>query len=67
MEIFLLKNNDTLYGTGQTGIHTFYETSAGKSKQLRSTARFTHLWLLENNNWKLKRVLSYDHKVSDAK
>ena len=25
-------------------------------------ADFTHVWILENNKWKLKRVLSYNHK-----
>lgn len=67
MEIFLLKNNDSLYGVVQTGMHTFYETPSGQSKQLRSIARFTHLWVLENSNWKLKRVLSYDHQVPEVK
>lgn len=67
MEIFLLKNNDSLYGVVQTGMHTFYEKPSGQSKQLRSTARFTHLWVLEKSNWKLKRVLSYDHQVPEVK
>ncbi len=66
LEIYLLKNKDVLYGAVQTGKHVFYETPPGKEKQLTSTARFTHLWLLENGNWKLKRVLSYFHQTPEA-
>ncbi|MFN8711448.1 MAG: nuclear transport factor 2 family protein [Bacteroidota bacterium] len=66
LEIYLMKNNDVLYGAIQTGKHVFYETPPRKEKQLTSTARFTHLWLLENGNWKLKRVLSYFHQTPEA-
>jgi Domain of unknown function (DUF4440) len=66
LEIYLMKNNDVLYGAIQSGKHVFYETPPGKEKQLTSTARFTHLWLLENGNWKLKRVLSYFHQTPEA-
>jgi hypothetical protein len=32
---------------------------------MTSKASFTHLWLLEQNTWKLRRVLSYDHQPAD--
>lgn len=51
LEVFPLYNNGNLYGALQRGKHRFYET----------TARFTHLWLLEGSEWKLARVLSFDH------
>ncbi|MEM9672966.1 MAG: nuclear transport factor 2 family protein [Bacteroidota bacterium] len=51
LEVFPLYNNGTLYGAIQRGRHQFYET----------TARFTHLWLLESDEWKIARVLSFDH------
>jgi hypothetical protein len=66
LEIYLMKNNGVLYGVVQSGKHIFYETPPGKEKHLTSTAYFTHLWLLENGNWKLKRVLSYNHQVPEA-
>lgn len=62
LDIFLMKENDQLYGAVQTGRHLFYEKKSGK-KELTSTARFTHLWILEKDKWKLKRVISYFHQV----
>lgn len=67
-EIYPLYKKGVLYGAIQTGIHRFYETSAAKNEPLLKknevlgdTARFTHVWILENGIWKLKRSLSYDH------
>lgn len=71
-EIFPLYKNGVLYGAIQNGVHQFYETNAQKGKpllkeneRLVGVARFTHVWVLENNNWKLKRILSYDHLPSN--
>jgi hypothetical protein len=61
LEVFELKNNNVVYGAIQKGIHKFYEKQVGKDETSGSTARFTHLWLLVNNEWKLSRSLSYDH------
>ncbi|WP_029270554.1 serine hydrolase [Flavobacterium sp. KJJ] len=68
-EIYPLYKKGVLYGAVQIGIHQFYEKSAQKNESLAnakenfgSTARFTHVWLLENGVWKLKRSLSYDHQ-----
>lgn len=52
LEVFPLYKGRELYGAIQKGIHFFGLTQA----------RFTHLWLLEKEEWKLSRVLSYDHK-----
>ncbi|MFZ4544068.1 MAG: serine hydrolase [Saprospiraceae bacterium] len=65
-EIFPLYKNKTLYGAIQSGLHRFYETNAGKKETFASSARFTHVWILEKGVWKLKRSLSYDHKNSDV-
>lgn len=62
LEVFPLNNNGVLYGAIQTGRHNFYAKEKDKPEYLTSTAVFTHLWLLENGNWKLKRVLSYSHQ-----
>lgn len=61
LEVFALKKNNEVYGVIQHGIHRFYEKSVGKPETTGNIARFTHLWLLENNEWKLARSLSYDH------
>lgn len=63
LEVHLLKNNGQLYGAIQKGNHSFYGEEAGKPKYLTSTAKFTHVWILEEGKWMLKRVLSYDHKT----
>lgn len=62
LEVFLMRDNGKIYGALQKGIHHFYGQKGDNPKYLTSSAKFTHLWLLENNEWKLSRVLSYDHK-----
>ena len=44
------------------GMHEFYIKEKGKEDVLTGKARFTHVYLLENNQWILKEVLSYDHQ-----
>jgi len=61
LEVFILKNKGEVYGAIQKGIHKFYEKEVDKKERAGSKAKFTHLWLLENNEWKISRVLSYDH------
>jgi len=61
LEVFALYNGSELYGALQKGVHRFFEKPKGKPEIPGSTARFTHLWLLEDGQWRLKRVLSYDH------
>lgn len=61
-EIFPLYKKGKLYGAIQHGEHRFYENMKGKPEQFASTARFTHVWLLENGVWKLNKSLSYDHQ-----
>lgn len=62
-EVYPLYKGDVLYGAIQHGRHKFYETMAGKKEQFGSTAKFTHVWLLENGVWKLVKSLSYDHQT----
>jgi len=62
LEVFPLYNRDTLYGAIQNGTHRFFAIEKDGTKYLTSTARFSHLWLLENGQWKFSRGLSFDHK-----
>ena len=62
LEVFPLYTSGKIYGAIQTGVHHFYIREKDKKDLWTSTARFTHLWILENENWKLTEVLSYDHQ-----
>ncbi len=63
IEIYPLYTNGVLYGAIQNGIHRFYALEVGSELYLTSVAKFCHLWLLENDEWKLSNSLSYDHKA----
>ena len=66
LEVFTLYNNGKLYGAIQMGEHQFFEKNLDhpeKPEKAGSIAKFTNLWILDNNKWKLKRILSYDHKM----
>lgn len=65
-EIYPLSKNGVLYGALQIGIHQFFEPVPGGKDKFGSTARFTHLWILENGAWKLRRSLSYDHQEANT-
>lgn len=60
-QVFPLYENGELYGAIQYGEHRFYEKMEGQAEQYASTARFTHVWIIEDGKWKLKSGLSYDH------
>ena len=61
LSVYEMQNNNKRYGAIQKGKHRFQQKIEGKMKTV-GIADFTHLWILENNSWKLKRVLSYNHK-----
>lgn len=64
LSAFPMYNNGELYGALQTGFHRFYALYPNSPElELTSEARFSHLWLKEDNQWKLARVISYDHIV----
>lgn len=63
LEVFPLYDKGVLYGALQNGVHEFYIKESGKDLYLTSTAKFSHLWIKETDNWMLKRVLSYDHQT----
>lgn len=63
LEVYPLYNNGIIYGAIQQGVHQFYEKPKGRPETTGSIAKFTHLWLLKNEQWVLKRILSYDHRM----
>ena len=62
-EIYALYNKGNLYGAIQEGVHQFFEKQLNKPEQFGSSAKFTHVWLIENGEWKLTKSLSYEHQV----
>lgn len=66
LKVFPLRQNGVLYGALQMGEHEFYIREDGKSDRHTSTAKFTHVWMLEGEAWTLSRVLSYDHQSPSA-
>ncbi|MBI3133822.1 MAG: class A beta-lactamase-related serine hydrolase [Bacteroidetes bacterium] len=62
MEVYPLEKNGVLYGAIQNGTHNFYAIVDDQPEYLTSTAKFTHVWIIENGNWKLAKGLSYDHQ-----
>jgi len=62
MEVFPLYNNGDLYGAIQNGVHEFYIKEAHKELYITGIAKFSHVFILQDSKWQLKRVLSYDHR-----
>lgn len=63
IEIFPLYNNNVLYGAIQNGRHLFYE----KNSEGSGIAKFSNVWVVENNVWKLSSSLSFDHQAKQKK
>ncbi len=63
LEVYPLEKNGVLYGAIQSGTHRFYAHEKDGRDYFTSKAKFTHVWLLEGNSWKLSRGLSYDHQT----
>ncbi|MEH7889436.1 serine hydrolase [Elizabethkingia meningoseptica] len=62
-EIYPMYKDGKLYAAIQNGTHQFFEKEINQPEHFGSTAKFTHLWMLENGNWKLFRSLSFDHQL----
>ena len=61
VKVFPINN----YGAIETGTHRFYAVSKDKPNRLTEIAQFTHVWKEENGQWRLARVLSYDHVLAE--
>jgi len=55
MEVYPIKD----FGAVETGLHTFCHQENGK--QDCGTFKFMHLWQKKEGQWKITRVVSYDH------
>ena len=64
VKIYPLKKGDEVYGAVISGEHIFYINQKGKPEFADGQATFTHLWLLKNGEWKMARVLSYNHHAA---
>lgn len=62
MEVFPLYEENVLYGAIQTANHQFFNRDKDVATSLRTNAKFIHLWIIEDDEWKLRRAFSYDHQ-----
>ncbi len=67
LEVFPLYKDGELYGAVQHGIHHFEFLDDKKLYQKGDIARFTHVWVRDGKEWKIKRELSYDHHSQEMK
>ena len=65
VKVFPMQKDNEIYGAVITGDHVFYITQNGKPEFLDGAASFTHLWILQNGEWKMKRVISYNHHAAE--
>jgi hypothetical protein len=57
VQVFRMNN----IGAIMSGQHVFYILEKDKEPVLDGLARFTHVWVWNDDEWKMSRVLSYDH------
>ncbi len=65
VRVYPMQKDNKIYGAIISGEHVFYVTSDGKPEYLDGQANFNQLWLLENGEWRMKQILSYNHHVAD--
>ena len=63
LKVYPLNN----YGAIETGVHRFYQLLPGKPEKLVEVSQFMHVWKKEVSGWKIARILSYDHRLTDEK
>ena len=67
LEVFPMYDNGKLYGALQNGKHYFSASNTMTFEESDNYALFSHLWIIENDEWKLKRVISYNHTSKEVK
>ena len=61
-KVFPLFNNGKLYAAILMAEHRFYAKEPNdKPEYLTSTAKYSTLWILLDDQWKMSRIFSYDH------
>lgn len=53
------------YGAMQMGEHRFFALQPGQPDKLTETGKFIDLWRRVDGEWKLARVISYDHVLAE--
>ena len=53
------------YGAMQMGEHRFFALQPGRPDRLTETGKFIDLWRRIDGEWKLARVISYDHHLAE--
>jgi len=48
------------YGAVEMGVHRFYQT---KGEDAVGEAKFIHLWRMKDGEWRITRVISFDHRA----
>src|SRR6476620_4816130 len=61
VKVFVMRNGGNVYGAIISGEHVFYVNEKGKQEFLDGHAKFAQLWVMKNSEWKMSRILSYDH------
>lgn len=65
IQVYPMEKNGEVYAAIITGDHKFFISEDGKPFRESGNAKFTHLWLRNGNEWKMSRILSYEHKAAD--
>jgi hypothetical protein len=64
IEVFPMKKNGELYGALLKGEHNFYAKEPNdKPEYFTSKAKYTVLWILIEDKWRMSRIYSYDHQA----
>ncbi|MCR9228723.1 MAG: nuclear transport factor 2 family protein [Flavobacteriaceae bacterium] len=65
LEVYPLKKDGEIYGAVQHGVHRFEFLNDKNEYQKGDVAKFTHVWMLIDGSWKIKRELSYNHHLME--
>lgn len=53
------------FGAMQVGEHRFYALQSGQPDRLTEAGKFIDVWRQIDGDWKLARVISYDHQLAE--